>query len=744
MKNCKMRIAMGWRERAVKAQMSVITLLFLLGISVIIWSATELKSVLQESTRMYVQDVAYQQASSIASRFEADKQMLEQVAEQMESQAAWMEESRLEDYLEEKEQEVDFDHLLVWTREQLLSPDFREKETVRDGGLRTFQGDITVSYGEGQRVYFAVPIHDGQEIVRVLVGMRENSSMQAMIQPKSFGGSGLSCIINPRGEMILSPTDMKPFLQLDHIFGESGGSLNEQAVSQMSLDIENDEAGVFGFTAVDGKDLILSYQPVGVNEWILLTLVPAELIAGTADTYIFRTFLMIGVIVAACAWLLTVVTVIYRRSRRELEKSAYFDPITGGMNNAAFQQGCRQLFQQSPHTPQAVVLLNVREFKLVNEFFGISVGNEVLRFIYQVLEKHIRSQELAARGEADNFFLCLAEKESERISERIEEMIQEIGCFDGFPDRHYALAFRQGVCLADDPGVDVTIIQERARIACQRQTHPGQCSFYNQEMTEALKRERELTGRFDQALRQGEFQVYLQPKVCLRNGCLGGAEALVRWADPRGGMISPGDFIPVFERSGYICRLDLYIFEQVCRLMNRWMEEGKQLFPVSVNLSRMHFRNPDFVQSFSKLKNQYGIPDEMLELEVTESIFFDDAQIRLVKQSIGQIHACGLKCSLDDFGMGFSSLGLLKEFDVDAVKLDRRFFDDMESEKSWKVIESFMELPGKLGISAVAEGIETEDQLKLLRRTQCDMVQGFVFSKPLRVEEFERWWAAHC
>ena len=134
----------------------------------------------------------------------------------------------------------------------------------------------------------------------------------------------------------------------------------------------------------------------------------------------------------------------------------------------------------------------------------------------------------------------------------------------------------------------------------------------------------------------------------------------------------------------------------------------------------------------------------MLELEVTESIFFDDAQIQMVKQSIGQVHACGLKCSLDDFGMGFSSLGLLKEFDVDAIKMDRRFFDDMDSEKSWKVIESFMELPGKLGITAVAEGIETEHQLELLRRTDCDMVQGYVFSKPLSVEEFEQWWEAHA
>ena len=292
--------------------------------------------------------------------------------------------------------------------------------------------------------------------------------------------------------------------------------------------------------------------------------------------------------------------------------------------------------------------------------------------------------------------------------------------------------------------MDITIIQDRVRIASQQQRQSEKCTFFTQELTDALKREQKLMGRFEQALENGEFQVYLQPKVRLRDGRIGGAEALVRWMEAGGRMISPGEFIPVFERNGSICKLDLYMFRQVCRLMRRWMEEGRPIIPVSVNLSRMHFRDPDFLQPYAGLKEEYGIPDGLLELEVTESIFFDDAQIQLVKQSIGRVHACGLKCSLDDFGMGFSSLGLLKEFDVDAIKMDRRFFDDMDSEKSWKVIESFMELPGKLGITAVAEGIETEHQLELLRRTDCDMVQGYVFSKPLSVEEFEQWWEAHA
>lgn len=724
---------------AVKIQMGIIVTIFILGIVIIIWNASELKAVLRDSTTQYVQDVAYQQARGIKARFDADRQTMEQVAERIPQ----IDESELEEYLEETGKEIGFDQLLVWNREELAEADLRDDQGQAIDMFPVFDGEISLSYGAGQRVYFGVPIREGEQISRALLGVREQSTMQAMIQPKSFGGAGLSCVVNRNGEVILSPTDMKPFLQLNDIFSKEEATDTGRNIRKMGQNIENNQSGAFRFAAVDGADLILSYQPIGLNDWVLLTLVPAGLIAGNADAYILRTFLIVGVIIAISVWMLALIIFTFRRNRRQLEISAFEDTLTGGMNNAAFQQSCRQLLDQKPPSTYTVILLNVRDFKLINEFFGISAGNDTLRYIYRTLREHVRPGELVARGEADNFFLCLEEADPEIIQQRLEKMTDKASRFQESDDEYYALSFREGAYLVEDPSVDVTIIQERARIACQRQNQSDQCVFYSRDLTETLRREQELAGRFEQALENGEFQIFLQPKVRLKDRCVGGAEALVRWLDPREGMISPGDFIPVFERNGSICKLDLYVFEQVCMLMRRWREEGRPDLPVSVNLSRVHFRNPDFLRPFRELKEKYQIPDGMLELEVTESIFFDDAQIRVVKQSIGRIHGCGLKCSLDDFGMGFSSLGLLKEFDVDAIKLDRRFFDDMESEKSWKVIESFMELPGKLGMGVVAEGIETEEQLELLQKTDCQMVQGYVFSKPLCVEAFERWWEEH-
>lgn len=258
-------------------------------------------------------------------------------------------------------------------------------------------------------------------------------------------------------------------------------------------------------------------------------------------------------------------------------------------------------------------------------------------------------------------------------------------------------------------------------------------------MLRRMRREEELNMLFESALEHHEFVVTLQPKVRLSDERIGGAEALVRWVHPQQGMIYPGEFIPLFEQNGRICRLDLYIFEEVCRTLHAWQQAGKPLFPVSVNLSRQHFSDPHFLDTYVEIATRYEIPRDMLELELTESIFFDDQGIENTKQQIKEMHRLGFRCSLDDFGSGYSSLGLLVEFDIDVIKLDRRFFLDISNAKSRDVICLDRGTGHRIGLSTVAEGIETQEQLDLLKGIGCDMVQGYIYSKPLSVAEFEVW-----
>lgn len=429
----------------------------------------------------------------------------------------------------------------------------------------------------------------------------------------------------------------------------------------------------------------------------------------------------------------------YRKSENRLKKFAFSDSLTGGLNNSAFQLECQKLISESPPMTYTVIMMNIKGFKLINLNYGIETGNDTIRYIHKVLSHHIKEDEMITRSEADHFFLCLKESDKNVIQKRIDEMTADINSYAQNSDIPHNIKISQGAYIVEEPGLNIRMIQDRARTACQLQNKISDCSFYNSEITNKMIMEQKLCSLFDDSIKNNDFHVYIQPKINLKNGETGGAEALVRWFHPDRGIIYPSDFIPLFERNGNIIQLDLYVFEKVCEYQKQRIDSGKKLFTISVNLSRVHFRNLNYLRPFIELKNKYNIPDGVIELELTESIFFDNQQIELVKNAINQMHSYGFLCSLDDFGVGFSSLGLLKEFNVDAIKLDRKFFEDITNSKSQNIIISFIDLAKRLNIHVVAEGIETSEQLNFLKSVNCDMVQGYIFSKPLPLNEFEKW-----
>ena len=218
----------------------------------------------------------------------------------------------------------------------------------------------------------------------------------------------------------------------------------------------------------------------------------------------------------------------------------------------------------------------------------------------------------------------------------------------------------------------------------------------------------------------------------------------MRWQHPEKGTIYPNQFIPLFEKNGKIDVLDLYIFEEVCRLISDWIHTGKTVTKISVNVSRYHLKNTgtDIWKNYKEIKEKYNIPDGIIEIELTETMMVDGTQLSFVKQILDGFRSCGLNIALDDFGFAYSSLALLKEFEVDTLKLDRSFFIN-ETEKSRKIVSHIIQLAHSLNMDVVAEGIESEDQIAVLCESDCDLIQGYVYSRPLSVENFEKWRAAH-
>ena len=721
------------------ARIGAVALIMAVFFMATLYSAAKLREALSSSTQAYVLDVTAQLADDVSARLSAHRQELLMVADSIPMLGGG---ERLESFLIRKQAVSGFDSLVLVDRAGNCVPDTVEMAELPGQQCiqAAFRGESRMADMEGVSIIFAVPVPGGQdEVSAVLVGLCGQKHLQQMIHSPSFSGQGQTCIVNSGGEVIVPPDDDTLFRQAG-LFG-ADGTVHWDTLKRTKNALDQGREGLVDLPAGSGAALLLAYYPLDLNDWALLTLVPANLISGDANDYILRTYLIIGGIILAFVLLLVAVTRFYSAHKRQLEVIAYVDPITGGRNNAAFQAGCRRLTAAEPPGSYTVALLNVKGFKLVNERFGIEAGDRVLRYIYQVLRRRIGTGEIVARGESDHFFLCLRENSQTVVRERLQAMIQDINAFNDNSSDPYYFVFFQGACMVEQADTEVTILQDRARMAYQYRREEAEhgCVFYDAALSGRLKLEQELNDRFEQALREQDFQVYLQPKVSLRDGSVVGAEALVRWMHPQRGLIPPDAFIPVLERTGKIVDLDLYMFHQVCVLLDRWRREGRTVLPVSVNLSRQHFKKPEFLYRFAQVAAGFDIPHGSIEFELTESIFFDRPQIETVKCSITQMHMLGFACSLDDFGAGFSSLGLLKEFDVDTIKLDRQFFQDMSSQRAQDVIGCLLALAEKLQAKTVAEGIETQEQLVLLRQMGCDMVQGYVYARPLPAAAFEVW-----
>lgn len=702
----------------------------------LIWNTFQLNAVLRRSAEGYVEDMAYQMAANISDRLQAGSRDLQQMADSL-SEMSQM--PAAPEYFSAKAATLGFDAIGMVARDGTAIPaDF-------DGGpfaawyTDGVGEDAQIDLADGHQILFSAPVVRGGATEALLIGVLGREEMQGVLQSAGFGGNGMSCIADHEGNVVVAATDAKPFLRMNDIIAQGTDQEEIGAIHKMTSDLAERRSGLVYFTSSQNQPLMMSYHFLGVKNWVLLTIVPQDFITQGGYAYLRRNFLIILGIALAFLLILAYAVGTGRHNREQLAKAAFADPVTGGINQAAFQIKCRQLLERQPASAYALIFINVAGFKHINENFGTEVGNKVLGYLYTVLERHLKSGEIAARGETDHFFLCLRENSERQIRARLQAVAAEAAAFPQKEKLACTVELTMGVYLIDDPSLDVKIMQGRAREACGHQTGAGNCAFYNHELQEKVKREMELNALFESSLRRRDFQLHLQPKVRLADNTLGGAEALVRWLHPERGAIYPSDFIPLFEANGKIRTLDLYMFEEVCKLLRRWMAEQRPLTPVSVNLSRLHMRDPGFLQPFVTLKENYQIPDGLIEFEILESVIFDTQQIKIVKAAIRDMHRHGFLCSLDDFGFGYSSLALLQEFDVDAIKLDRQFFAEGLNEKSSKIISSFVRLADDLRISVVAEGIETQEQRAFLRRIGCGMAQGYLYAKPLSVTDFENW-----
>ncbi len=429
------------------------------------------------------------------------------------------------------------------------------------------------------------------------------------------------------------------------------------------------------------------------------------------------------------------------RAGNAIEKSKVrfleYDFLTGIYGQQKFYQATRELLDQRAGANFAFIHFDIDRFRIINTLYGSKEGDRLIHFVAGAIRKVMTAYGRGTYGRlgGDVFGMCVPYEDGAAIYHILEGIRAEIRKHSV----HYYLETCAGIYLVDDPDMEVAVMHDNAEIAA------AQCKgqymvhdvLYTEEIGQKVLREQHIIDEMDAALAEQQFIVYFQPKYQLKKMAPYGAEALVRWKKPSGEIVLPNEFIPIFERNGFITKLDYYVWEKVCQFIDSELSQGRNPAPISVNVSRVNLYNPDFMDSLIDLIHRYHIPPHYLNLELTESVFSEDAE--LIQRAVNYLHDAGFTILMDDFGSGYSSLNILKDVDLDVLKIDMKFFSKGNTaEKGAKIIEAVIRMAESLDMMVIAEGVEEKHQVDFLNDLGCDYIQGYYFGRPMSQDQYEK------
>ena len=409
------------------------------------------------------------------------------------------------------------------------------------------------------------------------------------------------------------------------------------------------------------------------------------------------------------------------------------DVLTGLYNRESFYKEAREFISGADSTC-VIAVWNVDRFKVVNELFGSRLGDQVLRNIAHELVDLLKNNGICTRTEADSFVFCTTRKYLEEIMPKIDRVLTGQ---DHRSPIDYTLQLHMGIYEVIDPDMPVYLMCDRADMALQtiKDSYLVRSAYYSEKLKEDILNEQELVIEMEQALNNKQFFVVFQPIVDTKTGLTVSAEALIRWKHPIKGIINPGIFVPLCEKNGFIAVLDLYVCEEVCKFQREQLDKGVRIVPISINISRINFYRTEFSVKIREMLDCYKLEPACIKLEITEGAYQDNP--KYLAQAIKDFKASSFQILMDDFGSGYSSLNMLKDFNVDILKIDMKFIDDLEtSERADNILYSIIQMARALNMGTVAEGVETKAQYELLASMGCDCIQGYYFSKPVSKEEF--------
>lgn len=430
-----------------------------------------------------------------------------------------------------------------------------------------------------------------------------------------------------------------------------------------------------------------------------------------------------------------------RKYKRQIKDrtAVTHDVASGTFNATGYVMEGQKIIDAGEGDGYTALYLNISKFKLINQMYGHKTGNLTITFVARKLKEFLDKEgenQFVGRLGGDNFVAMVKDCNVDRFIRFLSDF--EVETVYQEEEIRLKLSFFIGVYHIKKEDQNMSAVMENSSVAYSIARHKDRFDpvYYDEDLHRQILREKEIESKMRSALENREFIVYYQPKIDLSNYQINGAEALVRWLD-EGRIVPPMEFIPIFERNGFICNIDFYVLNSVCKSMRHWLDQGINVVTVSVNFSKVHFCNPRFTEQIVEVIKRYRIPSKYIEIEFTESVDFQDKE-GLVK-AVEDLKSYGITTSMDDFGTGFSSLGLLKTLPVDVLKIDKSLLDTQTSfAKERVIISNMVRMVREMNIQVITEGVETQEQVDFLKEINCEYAQGFLFDKPLPIELFEK------
>ncbi len=598
------------------------------------------------------------------------------------------------------------------------------------------------------KIGMGVPVWVEGNIEGVLLGTYDTETFRETFEECVAKDNELSYICSSDGGYIIGTSAAEKVMEGYHPgFAQNGNFFDVLTKSDFSRSsaefVKDNMASMSGGRAVysyHGEKRYTTYEPMGINDWFMVSVLPEEQIYIQAMREASFSYIMLAMV------MITIIGVILflayyehkqalkEKSRvKEIQYHLEHDDLTGILCEKVFMQRVEERLESIAPEEYCIIYLDVYKFKLINEMFGYDKGDELLCVLAEELNQLAWDNNgLCGRISGDKYILFLPNK---------EELIRDIQSKKNDIKKILPIEIymHYGVYVIKDTTIPVNRMVDSAQLAQKsvKGNYDNYVAYYDERIKNQIVKEQEIISSMTQALENGEFIIYLQPQYNYREGKINGAEALVRWKHPEKGLISPGDFIPVFESNGFIIKLDENVWEQVCKLQRKWIDEGKKTLPISVNVSRADLLKGAVAAKLTSLIEKYGLTSDLIRVEVTESAYMDNPQQLIME--IDNLRNSGLLVEMDDFGSGYSSLNMLKDVPIQALKTDLKFLagSGIETRKE-RILDSIITMAHQMEMLVIAEGVETKEQADYLLGLNCENMQGFYFSRPVPVEEFEK------